>query len=245
MIRTPMMNKWLLRIAVILLIGAVGMLCFLWYSNHVIDQMREKIYSVENIPVRKVGLLLGAAKTTPNGVPNLYFAARITAAAELYHARKITHILISGDNSRKGYDEPNDMKAALLEQNIPAEAITLDFAGFRTLDSIVRAKVVFGCSKLTVITQPGHLERALYIAEKHDMDAIGYAAKEPDLQWLRQRNRKREIAARAAAWRRRQLFCTIGRRKNDHSRICQNETRQRLSSSTPFSFLQEKIRRFF
>jgi len=197
------MKKWLLGMMVFLLIGAVGLLSvllLLFHSNRVIDQMQAKIYPLETIPARKVGLLLGAAKITPNGVPNLYFAERITAAAELYHAGKITHILISGDNSRKGYDEANDMKAALLERQVPAEAMTLDFAGFRTLDSVVRAKVVFGCSELTIITQPGHLERALYIAAKHDIDAIGYAAKEPALPWLRKRNRKREIAAKAAAW---------------------------------------------
>ena len=178
---------------------AAGMI---WYCNHAVISCAEFCYSdIDSVPIRDTALLLGAAKVTPSGKPNLYFSARIETAAKLFHAGKIKHILISGDNSRKDYDEPGDMKNALLALAVPESAMTLDYAGFRTLDSVVRAKNVFNKNKITVITQPGHAERAVYIARKHNIDAIAFYAAEPiRYKWLVARNRKRETLARVAAW---------------------------------------------
>ena len=174
----------------------------IWYCNCAVGSCRDLCFSdVDSIPARDTALLLGAAKVTPSGNPNLYFSARIETAAKLFHAGKIKHILISGDNSRKGYDEPTDMRNALLALNVPESAMTLDYAGFRTLDSVVRAKGVFKKDKITIITQTGHAERAVYIARKHGIDAIAFYAAEPiRYKWLVARNRKREKFARVAAW---------------------------------------------
>lgn len=185
--------------AVAAVLLAAGMI---WYCNHAVGGCREFCFSdVAIVPVRDTALLLGAAKVSPSGNPNLYFSARIETAAKLFHAGKIKHILISGDNSRKNYDEPTDMKNALLALAVPESAMTLDYAGFRTLDSVVRAKSVFNKDKITIITQAGHAERAVYIARKHGIDAIAFYAAEPiRYQWLVARNRKREKFARVAAW---------------------------------------------
>lgn len=130
------------------------------------------------IPHNDVGLLLGTSPKLKNGNNNLYFDYRILAAAELYKAGKIRYILISGDNRKKDYNEPEEMKKALMQKGVPEGVIYLDYAGFRTLDSVVRAQEVFGQSRITVISQRFHNERAIYLAGKNGIDAIGYNAKD-------------------------------------------------------------------
>lgn len=98
----------------------------------------------------------------------------------MYHSGKISYILISGDNGKKEYNEPEVMKQALLATGIPEERIVLDYAGFRTLDSIVRANKVFGIKRLLVISQKFHNERAVYLASYHGINAIAYNARNVD-----------------------------------------------------------------
>lgn len=137
-----------------------------------------KIYTTVNeIPYNKVGLVLGTAKELKNGNVNLYFKYRIAATVELYKSGKIDFILISGDNGNSNYDEPTDFKNELLKKGIPENKIFLDYAGFRTLDSMVRAKEVFGLSTFTIISQQFHNERAIYLAESEGLEVIGFNAK--------------------------------------------------------------------
>lgn len=132
--------------------------------------------NVNEIPYRKTGLLLGTSPTLKSKAENPYFAYRIEATAALYHAGKIKNILISGDNSRATYDEPTAMKEALVKLGVPDSVIFLDFAGFRTIDSIIRAKEIFGRDSVTIISQPFHNTRAIYIANHYGLSAIGYNA---------------------------------------------------------------------
>ncbi len=181
------------------LAGAV-VLFGIW-CNHAVGTCRQYCYSdAGTLPEAETALLLGVARMTPSGVPNLYYRSRVETAAKLFHSGKITHILISGDNSRKDYDEPTDMKNDLRQLGVPETAMTLDYAGFRTLDSVLRAKRVFNKNKFVIITQPGHAERAVYIARKHDIGAVAFLAPEPEIKWLVARNRKREKYACIAAW---------------------------------------------
>ena len=136
---------------------------------------------MQKVPTNKVGLVLGTSKWLKDGRPNLYFKYRIQAAYDLYKAGKIKYILVSGDNSFKNYNEPREMHNALVDLGVPSEAIVLDFAGFRTLDSVVRCKKVFGQQNVTIISQPFHNKRALYIASNYGMQAIGYNAKDVNL----------------------------------------------------------------
>ncbi|MBR5027867.1 MAG: YdcF family protein [Bacteroidales bacterium] len=151
----------------------------------------------EAIPHNRVGLLLGTSPKTKQGTVNLYFKYRMEAAAELYHSGKIDKILISGDNRHKNYNEPAAMRNALLELGVPDSAIVLDYAGFRTYDSMVRAKKVFGQDRLTVISQSWHNERALYIAHRVGIEAIGYNARDVAFRKVALKNHIREWFARA------------------------------------------------
>lgn len=148
----------------------------------IVQSTNGKTYSDVNlIPENKVGLLLGTSKTLGSGLPNQYFDNRISAAVQLFKTGKIKFLVISGDNSRVGYNEPLDMKNALLAQGVPDSVIYLDYAGFRTYDSMIRMKEIFGQSSFTVISQEFHNRRAIYIGEKFDLNVVGFNARDVDV----------------------------------------------------------------
>ena len=96
----------------------------------------------------------------------------------LYQAGKISYIVVSGDNSRKTYDEPTQMKADLVLGGVPEEVIFLDYAGFRTWDSVVRIKEIFSQDDFTIISQRFHNERAVYLARRYGLNAVAFNAKD-------------------------------------------------------------------
>ena len=130
------------------------------------------------IPHNKVGLVLGTSKRLSNGSPNQYFYNRIHAAVDLYKSGKIDRIIISGDNSTRYYNEPKDMKEALMEKGIPQKVIYLDYAGFRTFDSVIRCKEIFGQTQVTIVSQKFHNARAIFVARHHQIEAVGYNARD-------------------------------------------------------------------
>ncbi|MGJ8744781.1 SanA/YdcF family protein [Polaribacter sp.] len=148
-------------------------------SNKIVQKnaSSKTFFETKNIPKNKVGLLLGTSKFLRNGQINLYYKYRLNAAIKLFKSNKIEFIVISGDNSSKNYDEPTDFKNDLIKAGIPENKIFLDYAGFRTLDSVVRVKEIFGQNSITIISQEFHNERAIYLAEHFDMIAIGFNAK--------------------------------------------------------------------
>lgn len=147
-------------------------------ANVTVDKVSEpRIYTnIDSIPHNKVGLLLGTNPLTRSGRPNYYFKNRIKTAAQLYHSGKIDYILASGDNHTKKYDEPTAMRDSLIANGVPEDRIILDYAGFRTFDSVVRAKEVFGYDSLTIISQADHNARALYMAEYNGIEAVAFSA---------------------------------------------------------------------
>ena len=152
--------------------------------------------SATTVPANEVGLVLGASKVTRNGQPNLHFIQRIAAAAALYQAGKVHHLLVSGDNRIASYDEPTDMRNALIAAGVPANAVTCDYAGFRTLDSVVRAKEIFNLPRCTIITEAYHCPRALWIARQHGLEAVAFAAPDVGLKSWSLRAEVREQFAR-------------------------------------------------
>ena len=148
--------------------------------NYMINsQAEDYIYdSVEDIPENKVGLLLGTSKFLSNGNINLYYTYRINATVELYNAKKIEFVLISGDNGSTSYDEPTTFKDDLIALGIPEDKIFLDYAGFRTLDSVIRSKEIFGQSSITIISQQFHNERAIYLAKHNNIKAVAFNAQD-------------------------------------------------------------------
>jgi len=133
--------------------------------------------STEKVPYNHTGLVLGTSKRAKGGGENLYFKYRMEAVADLYNAGKINFIIVSGDNSIMEYNETRDMKKSLVLLGIPEDCIVEDFAGFSTLDSVIRAKEVFGQDSITVISQEFHNERAIFIGKNHDIYALGFNAK--------------------------------------------------------------------
>ncbi|MBD78611.1 MAG: protein SanA [Crocinitomicaceae bacterium] len=162
------------------LLAAVLVCIGIVVTNELVEQSaKDRVFnSTREIPSNKVGLLLGTAKYLGNGHKNLYYLYRIDAAVRLYKAGKIKYILVSGDNGNKNYDEPTDIKNDLMAKGVPEDRIYLDYAGFRTLDSVVRSKEIFGQKKVTVISQQFHNERAIFIANMKGVEAVGYNAKD-------------------------------------------------------------------
>lgn len=147
-------------------------------ANLIVEKSAEgKVFSdIKSVPHRKAALLLGTSPLNRLGRPNTYFTNRILTAAELYRSGKIDYIIASGDNHTRKYDETTAMRDSLIANGVPSDRIITDFAGFRTLDSVVRAKEVFGCDSLTIISQADHDARALYIAKANGIDAVAVEA---------------------------------------------------------------------
>lgn len=181
-----MEKKVIKRFAWGIIIMAVACLALMLVCNHiVVSNAESKVFSeIDSIKYNKVGLLLG---TTPQAritkVKNYFFIYRLDAAEQLYRARKIEKILISGDeNSLDGINEPECMRDSLVARGIPAEDIILDGKGYRTINSVINANKVFGLKSFTIISQEFHNERALYQAEHlglDEEDLQAYNAKMP------------------------------------------------------------------
>lgn len=170
----------------------------------------------EDIPYNKVGLLLGTSPITPQGEHNYYFDNRIEATAELYHNGKISHIIASGGNysdKENGCDELTAMRDSLVAHGVPDSIITLDYQGIRTLNSIVKAKAVYGLDCITIISQKYHNERAIWLAEHYGLHAIAYNAPTPDITDKRIKNISREFLARVKMF----LDLVIGTKSEFHN----------------------------
>lgn len=149
----------------------------------VIQSTKEHVYRDTNdLPANDVAVVLGTSNKLINGSPNPFFEYRIKMAATLYASGKVKHFIVSGDNRTRFYNEPLEMKKALVKSGVPDTVITLDYAGLRTLDSIVRCKEIFGQDKITIVTQPFHCYRALFISQYYGMDAVAVMAQEPALE---------------------------------------------------------------
>jgi len=152
--------------------------------------------NIEELPARDVGMVLGTSKYYTTGAINLYYSSRIQGAADAYHSGKVKYLLLSGDNGDHSYNEPITMRKDLIKAGVPASKIVLDFAGFRTLDSIVRTRKVFDTDNFTIITQRFHCERALFIAKHKGIDAQCLAVPTPKAMY---KVRIREVFARLGA----------------------------------------------
>lgn len=166
------MMGWVLLASTITVAVGVGI-----SNKWIVDSVQSQMYNnIEDLPVNEVGLVLGTSKYVIGGDANPYFYSRMKAAADLYHAGKIKHIIVSGDNRHKSYNEPREMHNTLVRLKVPHEAITLDFAGFRTFDSVIRCKEVFQQPNVTIVSQEYHNTRALFISNHSGLNAVAYNA---------------------------------------------------------------------
>ncbi|MEM8909201.1 MAG: ElyC/SanA/YdcF family protein [Bacteroidota bacterium] len=177
-----------------LLMLMLVVLCNIWMIRSTQTLVFDELQALPN---NEVALVLGTNPLIQQKYRNPYFDRRIEAAHSLYAAGKVKHFLLSGDNHRQGYNEPEAMKKALMAKGVPESAITLDFAGFRTLDSVVRGKKVFQQDRFTILSQEFHNYRALFIAQHHGIDAVAYNAQA--VTSLSQKTIYREYLARCKA----------------------------------------------
>lgn len=151
---------------------------------------------LQDLPDRQVAVVLGTSRYYRNGEINQYYKYRIQGALNAYNSGKVRYLLLSGDNAQQSYNEPLTMRKDLIAAGVPARDIVMDYAGFRTLDSIVRTRKVFDTNDFIIITQRFHCERALFIAQHMGIQAQCYAVPSP-------KNilsvRLREFAARLGA----------------------------------------------
>src|SRR5690606_35929327 len=173
--KTLIRRVWKLCVAIFILVTAMVLL-----SSHHVKKSAEgfTFQNSEEIPYNSTGLVLGTSKWQRGGGINQFFKNRMDAAYNLYKNGKINFVIVSGDNSIVEYNETRDMKEYLVELGIPEDCIVEDFAGFSTLDSVIRAKEVFGQDSITIISQEFHNERAIFIAKNHDIYAVGFNAQE-------------------------------------------------------------------
>jgi SanA protein len=174
-------KTWVTRVLLLLIC-----LCFsAWYAHRRIEQstQNQSFTNTDNVPFNKVALLLGTSPKAKSGRINLFFKYRMEAILELYQAHKIQYILVSGDNGNKNYNETDAMKEYLMNLGIPDTAIYTDYAGFRTLDSVVRSKDVFGQNSITIVSQQFHNERAVYLAQAYGINAVGFNATTPNMNY--------------------------------------------------------------
>lgn len=171
----------------IILILSVSLALVIGTVHYVVNTATSRqIYNdINQIPKNRVGLLLGTAKYNDKSknIINLYYQHRIDAAVALYMAGKVDFIIVSGDNSTLYYNEPLLMKQDLIARGVPAKCIYMDNAGFRTLDSILRCRDVFGQTRFTIISQRFHNQRAVYIANHKNVETVAFNAEDGDSFW--------------------------------------------------------------
>lgn len=160
-----------------LLLSPFGLFTIICIDTYILVEAENQTFiNVQNIPHNKVGLVLGTSKYMKRGSVNPYYKYRVEAAVALYNANKIDFVLVSGDNGIVNYNEPILFKHDLIKLGVPKDKIFLDYAGFSTLDSVLRAQKIFGLNRFTVISQRFHNERAIFLAKQKNINAIGFNA---------------------------------------------------------------------
>ena len=187
--------KWTVLLFVSLVVFVVSV------DLYVSKQAQEHLYShIKEVPAKKAALVLGTAKYVSKGRKNYFYVYRIRAAVALWKAGKVRAIVVSGDNGTKYYDETTTMQKDLIRAGVPKKYISLDYAGFRTLDSVVRAEAIFNLEDYIIVSQKFHLERALFLAQAKGQKAIGFVAKDIAGTAAAYRMKAREYLARAKAF---------------------------------------------
>ena len=185
---------WLVKLPLLVGVGLI-LACNLW----IVVSTYERVYdSSEEIEAQPIGLVLGTSKNVAPNTPNQHFENRIAAAAELFRSGKVKQLLVSGYRASQYYDETKDMIAKLRKFGVPEEAILADDQGARTLDSVERAKSVFGFDRFVIISDDFHVARALFIADRFGLDAVALRSESVDYA-SSSRVRLREYFARVKA----------------------------------------------
>ncbi|KMO93715.1 SanA/YdcF family protein [Streptomyces roseus] len=157
----------------------------------------DRLRSTADAPAAEVAMVFGAGLW--NGRPTPYLARRLDAAVELYRTGKVKVVLVTGDNGRTEYDEPDAMRTYLTAHGVPDERVVSDYAGFDTWDSCIRAKEIFGVERAVLISQGFHIRRAVALCGAAGLDAYGVGVDdEHDATWYYGGTREVFAAGKAA-----------------------------------------------
>ncbi len=140
---------------------------------------RSHIINIEKVQPSPVAIVFGAGLWR-DGTPTPVLRDRVETAAELYFAGKVEKLLMSGDNSRQDYNEPQAMRDYAISLGVPDTVIALDYAGRRTYDTCYRARDIFGIRSAILVTQSFHLPRAIYTCNALGIKATGIPADQRD-----------------------------------------------------------------
>ncbi|UWG95427.1 YdcF family protein [Dehalobacter sp. DCM] len=190
------MKTWLKHSLVVLAIlaGLAGGSVFV--INNYVERIGSQYITVAaEVPEADVILVLGAY-VFPNGKVSPMLNDRLTVAYEIYTLGKASKILVSGDHSRKDYDEVNAMKKFLIDKSVPTQDIFMDHAGFSTYESMYRARDIFQAKRVIIVTQGYHLMRAVFDARQLGLEAYGVPSDLHDYGVVMTSYQLREIAAR-------------------------------------------------
>lgn len=199
-VKKGFVRRWLGRLFFLAMFLVFSFFLFIWHANYAATRAGHGVLfdKIEDVPKQRVGLVFGCSSKLGKR-ENLYFKYRIEAASDLYHAGKVDTLLVSGDNRDKYYNEPVTMRKALVAAGVPFDAIVCDYAGLRTLDSVVRAKKVFDLDEVTLVSQKFQNERAAYLAKAHGLKVYGYNARKVD-GYAGRKTEDREVLARVKMW---------------------------------------------
>jgi SanA protein len=183
-----------------LIFGVVIILGIVLIHRYIQSTSKPYIFSTsDKIPGKYVALVLGAYVGN-DGTPSTVLADRLNAALELYWKGKVKRFLLTGDHGHQDYDEVNNMKRYLKEHGVPESDIFLDHAGFDTYNSMVRAREIFQIREMIIVTQEFHLSRALYIARRKGIDAVGFPAEMSNKSSLKSLEVREGLANLKAFW---------------------------------------------
>ena len=192
-----------LILVALFVVGGVALIAVLlaWFAERALDREAEgrALADIAKVPAIDVALVLGTAPIGPEGGPNRYFVYRLDAAAALWRAGKVKFLIVSG-NRNGDYDEPTAMRAGLIERGVPAVAIYRDFAGYRTRNSILRARDIYGQKRMVIVSQRFHLARALFLARHEGIEAWGFDARDVDTPYSVFTELRRYPSALRAYW---------------------------------------------
>ena len=194
-------KKFFFYVSAVIFLLFVFCVSFTLYSYFSVENCVKHIYeknTLSNMPFYDHCMVLGTSRYLKSGVENLDFRYRMEAVLLLYKNGKCGKIIVSGDNSRKEYDEPSDMKDFLMEKGVKEEDILCDYAGFRTLDSVLRMRNVFKLKKFLIVSQKMHCLRAVYLGKSHHLDVAGFTAEDVPLSY-HYMGKVREVLARNKA----------------------------------------------
>lgn len=191
--------RWLLKLT---LSAGIAVLSLIGLSSAVIaDRSSDLIHTdIEAMPARSVVIVPGA-RVFPDGRPSLMLQGRLDGALALREAGLVEHVLVSGDNRESHYNEPVAMRNSLVEAGVPAEEVTLDYAGLDTWDTCIRAHEQFGVDEAIVVTQHRHAQRTAALCRAAGIDVAVLSIDHPPQRLMtKARVNTREVLAKVKAW---------------------------------------------